>query len=202
MRELVQLVLSVFFGLLPVWLIILRSRNRKRQRQMVAEAARKTPAERGAGDDTEYASSTARGVSDDADAEQLLKTDSVWGAQYFTPPSPRVPVPLTEEEAEDVSVWAQQAEVESAAYSPAAEHESATIGDDSVSMEDRFLSSEAREDAADANQTADPQSRIRRNVKAAIIVSTLKRNELRRAVILSEILAAPRALHPGGEEYH
>lgn len=207
MRELIQLVLSALFGLLPLWLIIMRSRNRRRQRQAAAEAERTAPAGMPAGISEEQASSAPA-----EDVEQMLQTDSIWGGQYFTPPRPRVPVPLDED---DVSVWEQTEASEQqvaepveeslpdaptdGSYSFNAEYRSA---DDGGSVADRFSSTDAQEtDDVYGNSATNSRGWLKREAEAAITVSTLKKDELRRAVILSEILSAPRSLRPAGDDH-
>lgn len=166
MEDLVRLVLSALFGLLPLWIIILRARNRRQQRQALARSDTtnnaKAQQQSAASDTTEW---------DESENDGLLETDSIWGAQYFTPRHSRIPVEREEE---------QQTE-----------------------QEDRIAEEEQHETVLShfdqLEQTTPPtedHNSFNGQNEVKIHLNKLGVDELRRAIILSEILSPPRSMRP------
>ena len=200
MDDIVQLILSLLFGLIPLWLIILRARNRRQQRQQRAEAggaARQQPDARmeAAARAAEQAAAEQAEVEAARTEEDFIRTDSIWGAQYFTPRvSAAMGIGGTDVDAHAMDAARQQAESES-------ETESIEIEDEPLPSEEDAMSSE--EDAFGTSDDRPSQSGFydrKRRRAAAITLGRFSISDLKRAVIFSEILSAPRSLRSLDDE--
>ena len=198
MDDIVQLILSLLFGLIPLWLIILRARNRRQQRQQRAAeggAARQQPDARmeAAARAAEQAAAEQAEVEAARTEEDFIRTDSIWGAQYFTPRvSAAMGIGGADVDAHAMDAARQQAESES---------ESVEIEDEPLPSEEDAMSSEEDAFGTSDDRPSQPGFYDRKRRRAApITLGRFSISDLKRAVIFSEILSAPRSLRSLDDE--
>lgn len=173
MRELIQLILSIFFGLLPLWLILARRRNRS------ARPTAPPTTEQEAPEDTKPARSAP--------------------TQFFNLPPwenetiARIRNLYREREQKAVDIPHPTTTTEEAVTEPASSQDEERHKSLDTSIFPTLDSSESTEsqEPTKVNEREDNQQRT--DGKFSLLSAT-QYSELKRAVIFAEILAPPRAL--------
>ena len=186
MREIAQLIFSIFVGLLPLWILILRSRRRRQAQNNPVKPVHAEPQ-----------------VEEEAEVEMepMLDTDSIWGTQHFThsarPYTEREEEESTQLEDNDTDTFLENDKRAMNASTHFTDMHDTITTHQSPAAEHTFAFDAQPSSASHIRPT--PLSTQRHTSVMpirSISLNTLPRSEIQRAVILSEILSSPRAVRP------
>ena len=178
MRELIQLILSIFFGLLPLWLILARRRNR-RSREPV------TPNR-----DSSEAESRQK-----AQQKRPWHTPLPWENETMlhvrNMSRERVAVDLPQEESQPPPASESKAPEESSSPISSMDEELTTY----ESEQSNFYDKNEQSNFYDKNEQSNFYDRSEQlKAPSPLLPAADTYNELQRAVLFAEILEAPRSL--------
>ena len=185
MRELVQLILSIFFGLLPLWIILSRRRNRAR-RQNASESTPNTTREPVDEDKGYYAPSSNSPLPWENETYARLRAIAAQreeSALSIHTPSDTTETETTPETTPEAPTYPQS-------------EEPPEQGGETLSALKREIERGEQQYAQQGAPAKTPPSRTssQRRARTALLPHTLYRDDLQRAVVLSEILAPPRGV--------